>query len=57
MKTIALSQITKCFGSDKPYIESYSTQLAFLEDLVLYIAKGYHPSFFIENSWSKHMVN
>jgi hypothetical protein len=40
MKTIALSQITKCFGSDKPYIESYSTQLAFLEDLVLYIAKG-----------------
>jgi hypothetical protein len=57
MKTIALSQITKCFSSDKPYIESNSTQLAFLEDSVLYIAKGYYPSSFTENSWSKHMVN
>jgi hypothetical protein len=57
MKTIPISQIMKFFSCHKPYIKLNSTQLAFLEDLVLYIAKGYHPLSFIENSWPKHMVN
>jgi len=45
--------ITKFFGSHWPYNKTNLTQHAFFEDMVLYIAKGYHLMSFIENSWSK----
>jgi hypothetical protein len=31
-------------------------QHAFFEDLVLYIAKGYHLLSYVENPWLRHMV-
>lgn len=37
------------FYNRKLYNKLNPTQCAFLEDLVLYIAKGYHPLFFAKN--------
>jgi hypothetical protein len=34
------SQITRFFGSKIPYLKNYPIQLAFVDDLALYIAKG-----------------
>ncbi len=43
-------------GSHKLYSKSNQTQQDFLEDVILYIAKGYHLLSSIENSWLKHLV-
>jgi hypothetical protein len=43
-------------GSHKPYSKSNQIQQDFLEDLILYITKGYHLLSSIENSWLKHLV-
>jgi hypothetical protein len=48
-KTIPPSQIMEFFYNHKPYNKLNPTQCAFPEDLVLYIAKGYHPLFFAKN--------
>jgi hypothetical protein len=37
----------------QPYNKKDHTQQVFLEDLVLYIAKGYCPLFSIENPWGR----
>jgi hypothetical protein len=43
-------------GSHKLYSKSNQTQQDFLEDLILYIVKGYHLLSSIENSWLKHLI-
>ncbi len=43
-------------GSHKLYSKSNQTQQDFLEDVILYIAKGCHLLSSIENSWLKHLV-
>jgi hypothetical protein len=43
-------------GSHKLYSKFNQTKQDFLEDLILYIAKGYHLLSSIENSWLKHLV-
>ncbi len=48
-KTTPPSQITQFFGNQKPYNKSNLIQLAFLENLVLYITKGFCSLFSIEN--------
>jgi hypothetical protein len=37
------------FNNHKPYNRLDPTQCAFPKDLVLYIAKGYHPLFFAKH--------
>jgi hypothetical protein len=46
---IAPSQITDFFRNYKPYSKLNLTQLAFFEDPLVYIAKGYCPLSFVEN--------
>jgi hypothetical protein len=41
------------FGNHKPYTIFNPTQQDFLEDLMLYIAEGYHLLLSIENPWLK----
>jgi hypothetical protein len=55
-KTIFPSQITNFFNNQRPYNKFDLAQQAFLEDLVLYIAKGYQPVSFVENLWLKHLT-
>jgi hypothetical protein len=43
-------------GSLKLYSKSNQMQQDFLEDLILYIAKGYHLLSSTKNSWFKHLV-
>jgi hypothetical protein len=40
----------------QPYNKIDPMQHAFLEDMVLYIAKGYHPLSFVKNPWLKCKV-
>jgi hypothetical protein len=52
LQTRGLSHLLKLqtfFGSQKHYSKSNQTQQDFLEDLMLYNAKGYYPLSFIEN--------
>ncbi len=44
------------FGQSQTLSKSNQTQQDFLEDVILYIAKGYHLLSSIENSWLKHLV-
>jgi hypothetical protein len=53
-KTIPPFQITNFFGNHQRYNKSDPTEQTFLEDLVLYIAKGYRPLSSVENPWLKH---
>ena len=48
--------ITSFFASSKPYKPTDSTQQAFLEDLVLYIAKAYRPISITENIWFRRLI-
>jgi hypothetical protein len=50
------SQITRFLGSKIPYLKNYPIQLAFVDDLALYIAKGHRPLAYVENPWLKHIV-
>jgi hypothetical protein len=45
------------FYNHKPYNILDPTQCAFPKDLVLYIAKGYHPLFFTKNRQRRCMVS
>jgi hypothetical protein len=55
-KKIPPSQIIDFFNSQRPYNKFDLTQQTFLEDLVLYITKGYQPLSSIENPWLKHLI-
>jgi hypothetical protein len=55
-KNISPYLITKFFGNHWPYNKIGLMQYAFLEDLILYIIKGYHPLSLVENPWLRHMV-
>jgi hypothetical protein len=54
---IPLFMIINCFGNQHPYNKvNFAQHTKFLEDLVLYIAKGYMLSiFFVENLWTRCM--
>jgi hypothetical protein len=53
-RTFPPSQITNFFGSQKAL--SKQTQQDFLEDLMLYNAKGYYPLPLIENLWLRCLI-
>jgi hypothetical protein len=55
-KNILPFMIIEFFGYQQPYNKIDPMQHAFLENMVLYIAKGYHPLFFVKNPWLKCMV-
>jgi hypothetical protein len=55
-KGTPLSQITRFFGSKIPYLKNYPIQLAFVDDLALYIAKGHRPLSYVENPWLRRIV-
>jgi hypothetical protein len=55
-RTFPPSQITNFFGSQKYNSQSNQTQQDFLEDLMLYNAKGYYPLSFIENLWLRCLI-
>ncbi len=48
--------ITYHFSSTTPYTKEDLGQEKFMEDLLMFVAKGYMPIFVIENQWLKHMV-
>jgi hypothetical protein len=50
------SQITSFFGTTIPYYKSDPTQHVFIEDLCLYITKGYHLLLPVENPWLKWLM-
>jgi hypothetical protein len=54
-KTIVAS-ITDFFKFGVPYKNSDLAQEFFLEDLILYITKGYRPLSSIENVWLRRLV-
>jgi len=47
-KTIPPFQVTNFFNNQQPYNKFDLAQQTFLEDLVLYIAKGYRPFFLLK---------
>jgi hypothetical protein len=50
------TSIAAFFNSGVPYKNSDLAQELFLEDLILYITKGYQPLSSIENVWLKRLV-
>ncbi|KAJ7552447.1 hypothetical protein O6H91_06G055400 [Diphasiastrum complanatum] len=50
------SAITSFYGSSTPYKKEDDQQQCFLEDLVLYIVKGYRPLSSVENIWLRRLI-
>jgi hypothetical protein len=48
--------ITEFFSNVQSYKSSNPLQLVFIEDLVLFITKGYVPLSTMESSWLWHLV-
>ncbi len=45
-----------CFGGGTNYSKKDSTQLKFIEDLVLHVCKGYQSISIVESSWLKRLA-
>ena len=50
------SSITAYFGNTKPYAKNDVQQQRFLEDLVLFIAKGYESLSIVESAWLRKLM-
>jgi hypothetical protein len=50
------SKIIAFFGNKVPYSQNDHVQKTFLEDLFIYIVKGYRPLSLVENAWLKQLV-
>ena len=50
------SDITAYFGNAKPYAKNDVQQQRFLEDLVLFIAKGYESLSIVESAWLRRLM-
>jgi hypothetical protein len=48
--------IIEFFGKHQLYNKTNLVQHEFLEDIILYITKGYHPLSSIENPWLRRMI-
>jgi hypothetical protein len=55
-KGVAPSTITKYFGTQQPYKNSYPMQIRFIKNLVLFVAKGYEILFIVECFWFHRLV-
>ena len=50
------SSITAYFGNTKPYAKNDVQQQRFIEDLVLFIAKGYESLSIVESAWLRRLM-
>jgi hypothetical protein len=55
-KGVAPSTITEYFGSQQPYKSFDPMQICFIEDLMLFVAKGYEVLSMVECPWLHHLV-
>jgi hypothetical protein len=53
---VAPSTITKYFGSQQPYKNYDPMQIHFIENVMLFVAKGYEALSTLECPWLYHLV-